>query len=115
MREALSAYVKRGGDLAEHNLGSEDPRHLGGPRKRSNHGAHGKGDSRSDPDPVNDSVWSVCSVVKKSVRDRDTHRNDRVVEDGKPLMAAAIREWARLRTLKAVLDNPVRSDPRAGG
>ncbi len=52
MREALQAYVKRGGELAEHDLGHEDPRRPGGLRKRSNHGAHGKGDGRSDPDPV---------------------------------------------------------------
>jgi hypothetical protein len=37
------------------------------------------------------------------------------VEDGKPVLANAINEWARQRTLTAVLDNPARSDPRSGG
>ena len=31
------------------------------------------------------------------------------------MLANAISEWARQRTLTAVLDNPARSEPRAGG
>ena len=115
MREALRALVKRGGDLAEHDLDDEDPRRPDGPTKRSNHGAHGKGDEQIRSRSRAYSVWSVCSVVKRPGRAREPQLNDRVVEDGQPLMAAAIREWARRRTLKAVLDNPFPTDPRAGG
>ena len=58
------------------------------------------------------SVWSECSVVKKSGRAREPQLNDRVVENGKPVLANAIGERARRRALAAVLDNPVRA---AGG
>ena len=38
-----------------------------------------------------------------------------MVEDGKPVLDNAISERTRQRTVTAVLDNPARSEPRAGG
>jgi predicted type IV restriction endonuclease len=53
--------------------------------------------------------------VKLAIANIETRRvTDKVVEDWKPVLANAIGEWARQRTLTAVLDNPVRSEPRAG-
>ena len=54
--------------------------------------------------------------VKLAIANIETRRiSEKVVEDWKPVLANAISEWARQRTLTAVLDNPARSEPRAGG
>ena len=57
----------------------------------------------------------ASDFVRLAIANIETRRlNDKVVEDWKPVLANAISEWARQRTLTAVLDNPARSEPRAG-
>ncbi len=58
--------------------------------------------------------------VRLAITNIETRRiTDKVVEDWKPVLANAIGEWARQRTLTAVLDSPARSgsgsEPRPGG
>ena len=54
--------------------------------------------------------------VRLAITNIETRRiTDKVVEDWKPVLANAINEWARQRTLTAVLDNPARSEPKSGG
>jgi predicted type IV restriction endonuclease len=58
----------------------------------------------------------ASDFVKLAIANIETRRiTDKVVEDWKPVLANAINEWARQRTLTAVLDSPARTEPRSGG
>jgi hypothetical protein len=55
----------------------------------------------------------ASEFVKLAIANIETRRlNDKVIEDWKPVLANAISEWARQRTLTAVLDNPTRTDTK---
>ncbi len=55
----------------------------------------------------------ASEFVRLAIANIETRRlNDKVIEDWKPVLANAISEWARQRTLTAVLDNPTRADPK---
>ncbi len=55
----------------------------------------------------------ASEFVKLAIINIETRRvTDKVIEDWKPVLANAISEWARQRTLAAVLDNPTRTDTK---
>ena len=55
----------------------------------------------------------ASDFVKLAIANIETRRlNDKVIEDWKPVLANAISEWARQRTLTAVLDSPTRTEPK---
>jgi hypothetical protein len=57
----------------------------------------------------------ASEFVKLAITNIETRRiTDKVVEDWKPVLANAISEWARQRTLTAVLENPSRTESRTG-
>jgi hypothetical protein len=56
----------------------------------------------------------ASEFVRLAIANIETRRlNDKVIEDWKPVLANAISEWARQRTLTAVLDNPTRTDSKS--
>ncbi|MDR3618079.1 MAG: type I restriction enzyme HsdR N-terminal domain-containing protein [Paludisphaera borealis] len=56
----------------------------------------------------------ASEFVKLAIANIETRRiSDKVVDDWKPVLSNAINEWARQRTLTAVLENPARSDNQA--
>jgi hypothetical protein len=106
MREALQAYVKRVGELAEHVRGNEQAtkQSLIGPLLTIE-GAE-----------LNRLLEPASEFARPAIANIETRRlNDKAVENWKPVLANAIGEWARQRTLTALLDNPARSEPRASG
>jgi hypothetical protein len=100
MREALQEYVKRVGELAEHVRGNEQStkQSLVGPLFTI------LGYDLTDPRECIPE-YRVDFRLNRSVKPANR----------KPVPANAINEWARQRTLTAVLDNSARSEPRSGG
>jgi hypothetical protein len=100
MREALQAYVQRVGELAEHVRGNEQA------TKQSMVGPLFTflGYDLTDPRECIPE-YRVDFGPNRSVRPANR----------KPVLQNAINKWARQRTLTAVLDNPARTEPRAGG
>ena len=97
--EALHAYVKRAGERADHVRGNEQATKpsLGGPLFTI------LGDDLTDPRECIPE-YRVGFGPNRSVKPASR----------KPVLANAINECARRRTLTAVPDNPARSEPRAG-
>ena len=55
----------------------------------------------------------ASEFVRLAIANIETRRlNDKVIEDWKPVLANAISEWARQRTLTAVLENPTRTESK---
>jgi hypothetical protein len=99
MREALQAYVKRVGELAEHvreNEQATKPRRVG-PLFTI------LGYDRTDPRECIPE-YRVDFGPNRSVKPANR----------KPVPVNASNEWVQQRTLTAVLDNPTRSEPRTG-
>jgi hypothetical protein len=100
MREALQAYVKRVGELADHVRGN---------------------DQATKPSAVGP-LFMILGYGLTDPREcipeyRVDFGPNRSVQPAnrKALQAGATNDWARQRILTAVLDNPARSEPRTGG